>query len=69
MDIDNLTDNSGSLVSDSGYSSADEDEHLVDTNNDAVLSFQRLLTLLDENIQRLEARLLDWFEDRDNDGW
>ena len=69
MDIDNWSDDSLSLVSDSGYNSmvsSDDEEwgedDLIPVNNDAVLVLQRLLSWLDK-IQTLEQQLEDLFEE------
>ena len=69
MDIDNLSDDSGSFVTDSGYnslvSSDDEEERLIQVNNNAVLFLERLLLWLDHIhhvVEEVEG-LQDWFEE------
>ena len=71
MDIENLSNDSDSLATDSGYNSMvsfdeddadDDDDGLIHLNVEVVELFERLLSWLDQ-IQQIDDILQDWMID------
>ena len=71
MDIENLSNDSDSLATDSGYNSMvsfdeddadDDDDGLIHLNVEVVELFERLLSWLDQ-IQQIDDILQDWMND------
>ena len=71
MEIENLSNDSDSLATDSGYNSMvsfdeddadDDDDGLIHLNVEVVEMFKRLLSWLDQ-VQQIDAILQDWMID------
>ena len=71
MDIENFSNNSDSLATDSGYNSMvsfdeddadDDDDGLIHLNVEVVELFERLLSWLDQ-VQQIDDILQDWMTD------
>ena len=71
MDIENLSNDSDSLATDSGYNSMvsfdeddadDDDDGLIHLNVEVVELFERLLSWLDQ-VQQIDDILQDWMID------
>ena len=68
MDVENLSNDSDSLATDSGYSSMvsfdedDADDGLMHLNVEVVELFERLLSWLDQ-VQQIDDILQDWMID------